>query len=294
MQIIDGKKIASEIKLEIANEVKEIIAKGHRAPCLAAILVGNDPASETYVNSKEKDCYEAGFTSKIYRLSEQITESELIEKIKEINANDNIDGLIVQLPLPGHISENNILLAIDYRKDVDGFHPQNVGRLMLGLPTYVSATPDGIAELLARYDIETSGKNCVVIGRSNIVGRPVANLLSRRTTPGDCTVTICHSHTKNIKEICANADIIIAALGVAEFLQADMVKDGAVVIDVGTTRIKTESGKYRLVGDVNFSEVAPKCSYITPVPGGVGPMTRISLLKNTLKAAKKEIYKQSN
>jgi methylenetetrahydrofolate dehydrogenase (NADP+)/methenyltetrahydrofolate cyclohydrolase len=291
MQIIDGKKIANEIKLEIANEVKEIIAKGHRAPCLAAILVGNDPASETYVNSKEKDCYEVGFASNIYRFSEQITESELIEKIKEINVNDNIDGLIVQLPLPGHISENNILLAIDYRKDVDGFHPQNAGRLMLGLPTYVSATPYGIAELLARYNIKTSGKNCVVIGRSNIVGRPVANLLSQRTTPGDCTVTICHSRTKNIKEICANADIIIAALGVAEFLQADMVKDGAVVIDVGTTRIKTENGKYRLVGDVKFSEVASKCSYITPVPGGVGPMTRIALLKNTLKAAKKEIYK---
>jgi methylenetetrahydrofolate dehydrogenase (NADP+)/methenyltetrahydrofolate cyclohydrolase len=291
MQIIDGKKIAGEMKLEIANEVKKIMAKGHRAPCLAAILVGNDPASETYVNSKEKDCCEVGFSSKIYRMSEQITENELIEKIKEINADDNIDGLIVQLPLPDHISENNILLAIDYKKDVDGFHPQNVGRLMLGLPTYVSATPDGIAELLARYNIETSGKNCVVIGRSNIVGRPVANLLSQRTKPGDCTVTICHSRTKNIKEICANADIIIAALGVAEFLQVNMVKNGAVVIDVGTTRIKTESGKYRLVGDVKFNEVAPKCSYITPVPGGVGPMTRISLLKNTLKAAKKEIYK---
>ncbi|MDR2653356.1 MAG: bifunctional methylenetetrahydrofolate dehydrogenase/methenyltetrahydrofolate cyclohydrolase FolD [Prevotellaceae bacterium] len=291
MQIIDGKQIASEIKLEIANEVKEITSKGHRAPCLAAILVGNDPASETYVNSKEKDCHEVGFTSKIYRFGEQITENELIEKIKEINDDDSIDGLIVQLPLPKHISENNVLLAIDYKKDVDGFHPQNVGRMMLGLPTYVSATPDGIVELLARYDIETSGKNCVVIGRSNIVGRPVANLLSQRTKPGDCTVTICHSRTKNLKEICSNADIIIAALGVAEFLKADMVKDGAVVIDVGITRIKTESGKYKLVGDVKFDEVAPKCSYITPVPRGVGPMTRISLLKNTLKAAKKEIYK---
>ncbi|MDR1552143.1 MAG: bifunctional methylenetetrahydrofolate dehydrogenase/methenyltetrahydrofolate cyclohydrolase FolD [Prevotellaceae bacterium] len=290
MQIIDGKQIAGEIKLEIANEVKEIIAKGHRAPCLAAILVGNDPASETYVNSKEKDCHEVGFTSKIYRFGEQITENELIEKIREINADDSIDGLIVQLPLPKHISENNVLLTIDYKKDVDGFHPQNVGRMMLGLPTYVSATPDGIVELLARYNIETSGKNCVVIGRSNIVGRPVANLLSQRTAPGDCTVTICHSRTKNLKEICANADIIIAALGVAEFLKADMVKDGAVVIDVGITRIKTESGKYKLVGDVKFDEVAPKCSYITPVPRGVGPMTRISLLKNTLKAAKKEIY----
>ncbi|MDR0421334.1 MAG: bifunctional 5,10-methylene-tetrahydrofolate dehydrogenase/5,10-methylene-tetrahydrofolate cyclohydrolase [Prevotellaceae bacterium] len=291
MQIIDGKKIAGEIKLEIANEVKKIIADGHRAPCLAAILVGNDPASETYVNSKEKDCHEVGFASQIYKFDEQITENELIEKIKEINADNSIDGLIVQLPLPAHISESNILLAIDYKKDVDGFHPQNAGRLMLGLPTYVSATPDGIAELLERYNIETSGKNCVVIGRSNIVGRPVANLLSQRTSPGDCTVTICHSRTKNIKEICANADIIIAALGVAEFLQADMVKDGAVVIDVGTTRIKTTNGKYRLVGDVKFDEVAPKCSYITPVPGGVGPMTRVSLLKNTLKAAKKEIYK---
>ncbi|MDR1983772.1 MAG: bifunctional methylenetetrahydrofolate dehydrogenase/methenyltetrahydrofolate cyclohydrolase FolD [Prevotellaceae bacterium] len=290
MQIIDGKKIAGEIKTEIANEVKSIIAKGHRAPCLAAILVGNDPASETYVNSKEKDCHEVGFTSKIFRFDEKITGKELLKKIEEINTDDSIDGLIVQLPLPKHISESNILLAIDYKKDVDGFHPQNVGRLMLGLPTYVSATPDGIVELLARYNIETSGKNCVVIGRSNIVGRPVANLLSQRATPGDCTVTICHSRTKNIKEICASADIIIAALGVAEFLKADMVKEGAVVIDVGTTRTKMESGKYKLTGDVKFDEVAPKCSYITPVPGGVGPMTRISLLKNTLKAAKKEIY----
>jgi methylenetetrahydrofolate dehydrogenase (NADP+)/methenyltetrahydrofolate cyclohydrolase len=270
--------------------VKEIIAAGHRAPCLAAILVGNDPASETYVNSKEKDCCEVGFTSKIFRFNEQTGENELIAKIKEINADSGIDGLIVQLPLPRHISENNVLLAIDYKKDVDGFHPQNVGRLMLGLPTYISATPDGIIELLARYNIETSGKNCVVIGRSNIVGRPVANLLSQRATPGDCTVTICHSRTKNLNEICAAADIIIAALGVAEFLKADMVKNGAVVIDVGITRIKTESGKYKLLGDVKFDEVAPKCSYITPVPGGVGPMTRVSLLKNTLKAAKKEIY----
>ncbi|MDR2292089.1 MAG: bifunctional 5,10-methylene-tetrahydrofolate dehydrogenase/5,10-methylene-tetrahydrofolate cyclohydrolase [Prevotellaceae bacterium] len=291
MQIIDGKKIASEIKLEIANEVREIISKGQRAPCLAAILAGNDPASETYVNSKAKDCSEVGFTSKIYRFDEQVTENELINKIKEINADDNIDGLIVQLPLPEHISESNILLAVDYKKDVDGFHPQNAGRLMLGLPTYVSATPCGIVELFARYNIETSGKNCVVIGRSNIVGRPVANLLSQRTTPGDCTVTICHSRTKKLKEICANADIIIAALGVAEFLQADMVKDGAVVIDVGITRTKKQNGKYKLTGDVKFDEVAPKCSYITPVPGGVGPMTRIALLKNTLKAAKKEIYK---
>jgi methylenetetrahydrofolate dehydrogenase (NADP+)/methenyltetrahydrofolate cyclohydrolase len=290
MQIIDGKKIAGEMKLEIANEVKKMIAEGHRAPSLSAILVGNDPASETYVNSKEKDCHEVGFTSKIYRFNEQITETQLIEKIMEINADDSIDGLIVQLPLPAHISENNILLAIDYKKDVDGFHPQNTGRLMLGLPTYVSATPNGIVELLARYNIETSGKNCVVIGRSNIVGRPVANLLSQRSAYGDCTVTICHSRTKNIGAICRNADIIIAALGVAEFLKADMVKDGAVVIDVGTTRTKTESGKYKLTGDVKFNEVAPKCSYITPVPGGVGPMTRISLLKNTLKAAKKEIY----
>jgi 5,10-methylene-tetrahydrofolate dehydrogenase/Methenyl tetrahydrofolate cyclohydrolase len=290
MQIIDGKKTANEIKIEIANQVKQIIAEGHRAPCLAAILVGNDPASETYVNSKEKDCSEVGFTSKIFRFDAEITEQELIEKIKEINTDSNIDGLIVQLPLPKHISENKVLLTIDYKKDVDGFHPQNVGRLVLGLPTYVSATPDGIMELLARYNIETSGKNCVVIGRSNIVGRPVANLLSQRANPGDCTVTICHSRTKNLKEICCNADIIIAALGVAEFLKTDMVKCGAVVIDVGITRVKTESGKYKLIGDVKFDEVAPKCSYITPVPGGVGPMTRTSLLKNTLKAAKKEVY----
>ena len=290
MQLIDGKKIAGEIKLEIANQVKEIIARGHRSPCLAAILVGNDPASETYVNSKEKDCNEVGFSSKIFKFDEHVSEQQIVEKIHEINADNTVDGLIVQLPLPVHISENNVLLAIDYKKDVDGFHPQNVGRLMIGLPTYVSATPDGILELLARYSIETIGKNCVVIGRSNIVGRPVANLLSQRANPGDCTVTICHSRTKNLKEICLNADIIIAALGVAEFLKADMVKTGAVVIDVGTTRVKTDSGKYKLFGDVKFDEVAPKCSYITPVPGGVGPMTRVSLLKNTLKAARKEIY----
>ena len=290
MQIIDGKTTASQMKLEIANQVKKITETGHRAPCLAAILVGSDPASETYVNSKEKDCYEVGFSSKIFKFDEQISELQLLEKIREINTDDSIDGLIVQLPLPAHISENKVLLAIDHKKDVDGFHPQNVGRLMLGLPTYVSATPDGIMELLARYGIETQGKNCVVIGRSNIVGRPVANLLSQRANPGDCTVTICHSRTKNLKEICLNADIIIAALGVAEFLKADMVKTGAVVIDVGITRIKTDSGKYKLLGDVKFDEVAPKCSYITPVPGGVGPMTRVSLLKNTMKAALKEIY----
>jgi len=293
MQIINGKEIASRIKLEIANQVMEIIEKGHRAPCLAAILVGNDPASETYVNSKEKDCREVGFSSKVFKFDEQISEQQLVEKINEINADSSIDGLIVQLPLPAHISENNVLLAIDHRKDVDGFHPQNVGRLMLGLPTYVSATPDAIIELLARYNIETQGKNCVVIGRSNIVGRPVANLLSQRANPGDCTVTICHSRTKNLKEICLNADIIIAALGVAEFLKADMVKTGVVVIDVGITRVKTETEKYKLVGDVKFDEVAPKCSYITPVPGGVGPMTRVSLLKNTLKAARKEVYRNS-
>lgn len=291
MQIIDGKKTAIQVKLEIAEQVKEIIAKGHRAPCLAAILVGSDPASEAYVNGKERDCHEVGFTSKIFKFDDHVSEQQILEKIREINADTNIDGLIVQLPLPAHISENKVLLEIDYKKDVDGFHPQNVGRLMLGLPTYVSATPDGIMELLARYSIETKGKNCVVIGRSNIVGRPVANLLSQRSNPGDCTVTICHSRTKNLKEICLTADIIIAALGVAEFLTADMVKTGAVVIDVGITRIKTDSGKYKLIGDVKFDEVAPKCSYITPVPGGVGLMTRVSLLKNTLKAACKEVYK---
>ena len=291
MQIIDGKKTAIQVKLEIAEQVKEIIAKGHRAPCLAAILVGSDPASEAYVNGKERDCHEVGFTSKIFKFDDHVSEQQILEKIREINADSNIDGLIVQLPLPAHISENKVLLEIDYKKDVDGFHPQNVGRLMLGLPTYVSATPDGIMELLARYSIETKGKNCVVIGRSNIVGRPVANLLSQRSNPGDCTVTICHSRTKNLKEICLTADIIIAALGVAEFLTADMVKTGAVVIDVGITRVKTDSGKYKLIGDVKFDEVAPKCSYITPVPGGVGLMTRVSLLKNTLKAACKEVYK---
>lgn len=290
MQIIDGKQTANLIKLEIAKRVQAFTAKGHRAPCLAAILVGNDPASETYVNSKEKDCGEVGFTSKIFRFAEQTDERQILDKIREINADKDVDGLIVQLPLPAHISENKVLLAIDYKKDVDGFHPQNAGRLMLGLPAYVSATPDGIMELLAHYNIETQGKNCVVIGRSNIVGRPVANLLSQRTTPGDCTVTICHSRTKQLKNICLNADIIVAALGVAEFLKADMVKEGAVVIDVGITRMQVGNGKYRLLGDVKFDEVAPKCSYITPVPGGVGPMTRVALLKNTLKAALKEIY----
>lgn len=291
MEILDGKKIAEEIKKEIAEEVKQMVAQGRRVPYLVAILVGNNGASETYVNHKEKDCHEVGFRSDVLRFPDTITEAELLNEVDRINKNDEIDGVIVQLPLPKHISEQKLIEAIDPKKDVDGFHPMNVGRMVIGLPSYISATPDGIVDLLQRYNIETSGKNCVVLGRSNIVGRPVANLLSQKGYPGDCTVTLCHSRTKNLNEICSQADIIIAALGVPEFVTAEMVKDGAVVIDVGITRVEanTKSG-FKLMGDVKYDEVAPKCSYITPVPGGVGPMTRVSLLKNTLKAAKKEIY----
>jgi methylenetetrahydrofolate dehydrogenase (NADP+)/methenyltetrahydrofolate cyclohydrolase len=258
---------------------------------LVAILVGNDGASETYVSHKEKDCKEVGFLSDVIRFSDAISEAELLNEIDKINNNNLIDGLIVQLPLPKHISEQKIIEAIDYKKDVDGFHPVNVGRMIIGMPAYISATPDGIIELIKRYNIQTSGKNCVVLGRSNIVGRPIANLLSHKSYPGNCTVNICHSQTANLKDVCSKADILIAAIGSPEFVTADMVKNGAIVVDVGITRIKadTKSG-FRLLGDVKYDEVAPKCSYITPVPGGVGPMTRLSLLKNTLKAAKKEIY----
>ena len=287
MILLDGKATAAQLKQEIAQVVQEIKNSGKRVPHLAAILVGNDGASETYVNSKEKDCHEVGMSSTVLRLPASITETELLHEVAKINNNPLIDGLIVQLPLPKHINEQKIIEAINPDKDVDGFHPLNVGRMVTGLPTYVSATPDGIMELLARYKIETAGKHCVVIGRSNIVGRPMANLLSQKSTPGDCTVTLCHSRTKDLKAFCLQADIIIAALGRPEFLTADMVRDGAVVIDVGITRVpaETKSG-FRLLGDVKFDEVAPKCSYITPVPGGVGPMTRVSLLKNTLKAAR--------
>lgn len=291
MQLIDGNKTASIIKAEIAAEVASIVAKGGKQPHLAAILVGHDGGSETYVSFKIKDCAEVGFKSSLIRYEDQVTEEELLSKIAELNQDADVDGFIVQLPLPKHISEQKIIEAIDPRKDVDGFHPANVGRMVIGLPTFISATPDGITELLTRYQIETSGKNCVVIGRSNIVGRPMSILMSQKEI--NATVTVAHSRTANLKELCLNADIIIAAIGSPEFLKQDMVKEGAVVIDVGTTRVKSNETKsgWKLKGDVAFDEVAPKCSFITPVPGGVGPMTRVSLLKNTLLAAQKAIYK---
>ena len=292
MQLIDGKAIAAQIKLEIAEEVKQTKEAGGKIPHLAAILVGHDGGSETYVASKVRTCEEIGFKSSLIRYEDDVTEEELLNKVIELNNDPDIDGFIVQLPLPKHISEQKVIETIDYRKDVDGFHPINVGRMSIGLPCFVSATPAGILELLKRYNIETSGKHCVILGRSNIVGKPMASLMMQKAYPGDCTVTICHSRTKNIKEFCLQADIIIAALGAPEFLTADMVKEGAIVIDVGTTRVpsdKTKSG-FKLTGDVKFDEVAPKCSCITPVPGGVGPMTIISLMKNTLLAGKKAIY----
>ncbi len=292
MQIIDGKLISQQIKAEIAEEVKAIVATGKRAPHLAVIIVGHDGGSETYVASKVRSCEEVGFRSTKIAFDDTITEAELLAKIEELNQNDDLDGFIVQLPLPKHISEQKVIEAIDYRKDVDGFHPINVGRMSIGLPCYVSATPYGIMELLKRYDIPTSGKHCVVIGRSNIVGKPIAALMMQKSIPGDATVTVCHSRTKNLKEFTLQADIIIAALGSPEFLTGDMVKAGAVIIDVGTTRVpssETKSG-FRLKGDVKYDEVASKVSFITPVPGGVGPMTIVSLLKNTLLAAKGEIY----
>ena len=287
MQIIDGKETASIIKREIAEEVKKIIKSGKRPPHLAAVLVGHDGGSETYVAFKIKDCEEVGFTSSLIRYEDTVSEEELLNKIAELNSDESLDGFIVQLPLPDHISEQKIIEAIDPSKDVDGFHPVNVGKTVIGLPAFVSATPFGIVELLKRYKIETSGKNCVIVGRSNIVGRPLSVLMSQKAI--NATVTVAHSRTKDLKEVCRNADILIAALGSPEFIQEDMVKEGAVVIDVGTTRVsstETKSG-FRLKGDVDYEKVAPKCSYITPVPGGVGPMTRVSLLINTLKAAEK-------
>jgi len=293
MQLIDGKIISEQIKAEIAKEVEEIKRNGGKIPHLAAILVGDDGASETYVAHKVKDCEQVGFKSTLVRFQSSITEETLVNEIKRINTDKDIDGLIVQLPLPKHISENKIIEIIDPTKDVDGFHPINIGRMVIGLPSYVSATPAGIIELLRRYKIQTSGKNCVVIGRSNIVGKPISNLLIQKSDVGDATVTICHSRTKNLTEICSKADIIIAALGSAGFVTADMVKEGAVVIDVGITRVESKTSKsgFKLIGDVKFDEVAPKCSFITPVPGGVGPMTRVALLQNTLLSAKKVIYK---
>ncbi|OPZ30426.1 MAG: Bifunctional protein FolD protein [Bacteroidetes bacterium ADurb.BinA174] len=292
MQLIDGKLIAAQIKQEIAEEVTQIKTDGGKTPHLAAVLVGHDGGSETYVAAKVQACEDVGFKSTLIRYEDNITEQELLACVEKLNNDTDIDGFIVQLPLPEHISEDKIIEAIDYRKDVDGFHPVNVGRMSLGLPCFLSATPSGILELLKRYEIETKGKHCVILGRSNIVGKPAALLMLQKRYPGDCTVTVCHSRTKNIKEICLQADIIIAALGVPEFLRGDMVKEGAIVIDVGTTRVpsnKTKSG-FKLTGDVAFDEVAPKCSYITPVPGGVGPMTIVSLLKNTLLAGKKTIF----
>ena len=293
MQIIDGKAIAAEIKKEIAAEVNEIIAKGGKRPHLAAILVGHDGGSETYVAHKVRACEECGFTSTLIRYEDDITEETLLAKVEELNNDADVDGFIVQLPLPKHIDEQKVIEAIDYRKDVDGFHPINAGRLTIGLPCYLSATPNGIMELLRRYNIDTKGKKCVVLGRSNIVGKPVANLMLQKGTPGDATVTICHSRTANIEEECRQADIIIAALGQPHFVKENMVKEGAVIIDVGTTRVPTTETKsgFRLMGDVDFPNVSPKCSYITPVPGGVGPMTIVSLMQNTLLAAKGEIYK---
>lgn len=286
MKILDGKATADQIKLEIAAEVEKMTAEGKKRPHLAAILVGDDGASQTYVGHKEKACAQVGFKSTLLRLPAETTEEYLLSQIEKINADSDIDGLIVQLPLPKHINEQRVIEAIDPEKDVDGFHPVNVGKMVLGLPSFVSATPWGILELINRYGIETSGKHCVIIGRSNIVGRPLANLLSQKAKPGDCTVTICHSRTKDLKEFTLKADIIIAALGVPEFLKGDMVREGAVVIDVGITRVKTDTKTgFRLAGDVQFDEVSPKCSYITPVPGGVGPMTIIALLRNTLKAS---------
>ena len=287
-KLIDGKKIASDIKEEIAEQVTKRKNEGKKIPHLAAILVGNEPSSETYVAFKVKDCNEVGIKSTLIRFGADISENKLLEKIRELNNDNDVDGFIVQLPLPRHISENKVIESIDPSKDADGFHPVNLGKMIIGLPCYLPATPYGIVELIKRYNIETSGKNCVVIGRSNIVGRPVSILLSQKGM--DATVTVVHSRSKNLVNIVRQADIIIAAIGSPSFVKAGMIKDGAVVIDVGTTRLsapETKSG-YRLAGDVDFENVAPRCSFITPVPGGVGPMTRVSLLRNTLAAASRK------
>ena len=283
MQLIDGKKVSDEIKQEIKAEVDKIVAAGGKRPCLAAILVGHDGGSETYVANKVKACEVCGFESRLIRFEDNISEETLLDAVKQLNNDPDVDGFIVQLPLPRHIDEQRVIEAIDPRKDVDGFHPVNVGRMSIGLPCFLSATPAGIMDLLDRYGIDTKGKHCVVLGRSNIVGKPVAQLMLRKGNPGNATVTVCHSATPNIKEITRTADIIIAALGQPGFVTEDMVKDGAVVIDVGTTRVPdaTRARGWRLSGDVDFANVSPKCSYITPVPGGVGPMTIVSLMKNT-------------
>ena len=292
MQLIDGKAVAAAIKEEIAAEVKSIMASGGKQPHLAAVLVGHDGGSETYVKNKVLACEQCGFKSTLIRFEDDITEEELLNCVKQLNEDSDVDGFIVQLPLPKHINEQRIIEAIDYRKDVDGFHPINVGRMSIGLPCFISATPLGIITLLQRYNIQTSGKRCVVLGRSNIVGKPMAQLMLQKEYC-DSTVTVCHSRTKNIEEICREADIIIAAIGIPGFVKENMVKEGAVVIDVGTTRVPdaTRKSGFRLSGDVDFENVSSKCSFITPVPGGVGPMTICSLMKNTLIAGKKEYYK---
>ena len=292
MTLIDGKATAAAIKQEIAKEVEEMVVRGARRPHLAAVLVGHDGGSETYVRNKVIACEQCGFQSSLIRFEENVTEDELLQCVDRLNNDKKIDGFIIQLPLPKHINEQKVIMAVDYRKDVDGFHPVNVGRLSIGLPCFVSATPAGIMMLLKHYNIETSGKKCVVVGRSNIVGKPMAQLMLQKNG-GDATVTVCHSHSANLQEECQSADILIAAVGRPDFVTAEMVKEGAVVIDVGTTRVpdSTKKNGFRLNGDVKFEEVAPKCSFITPVPGGVGPMTICSLMRNTLAAAKKEYYK---
>lgn len=292
MELIDGKKLSATLKEEIAREVEEIKQSGSKTPHLVAVLVGQDPASETYVNNKEKACNKVGIESEVIRLDESISQEELLKKVDELNNDSKVDGFIVQLPLPDHIDDQKVIEAVDPKKDVDGFHPINMGRMVLGLPAYLPATPAGILEMLKRYNIETEGKECVVLGRSNIVGKPVANLMLQKATPGNCTVTICHSRTKNLKQVLGKADILIVAMGKMEFVTADMVKEGAVVIDVGIHRIKSDKTKsgWKLKGDVKFDEVKEKASYITPVPGGVGPMTIVSLLRNTIAASQGRIY----
>lgn len=292
MTLIDGKKTAAEIKQEIAAEVAQMVERGERAPHLVAILVGHDGGSETYVANKVKACGECGFKSTLIRFEDDVTQERLLEEIKRLNEDPEVDGFIVQLPLPRHIDEQVVTMAVDPSKDVDGFHPVNVGRMSIGLPCFLPATPAGIIQLLKRYGVPTKGKHAVVLGRSNIVGKPMASLLMQKADPGNCTVTVCHSATPNIKEICREADIIVAALGSPLFVKEDMVKDGAVIIDVGTTRVPdaTRKSGWRLRGDVDFDNVAQKCSFITPVPGGVGPMTICSLMINTLQARKNNPY----
>ena len=292
MTLIDGKATATAVKAEIAKEVEQMVASGQKRPHLAAVLVGHDGGSETYVKNKVIACEQCGFKSSLIRFEDDVTEKELLDCVAKLNSDPDVDGFIIQLPLPKHIDEQKIIMAIDYRKDVDGFHPINVGRMAIGLPCFISATPLGILTLLRRYNIETRGKKCVVLGRSNIVGKPMAQLMMQKAY-GDSTVTVCHSHSTSLKQECREADIIIAAIGKPDFVTADMVREGAVVIDVGTTRVPdaTRKSGFRLNGDVKFDEVAPKCSYITPVPGGVGPMTICSLMNNTLAAAKHEYYK---